>query len=110
MRSWTSRGVPEWSGGDDRYIGRRVLESESVPGVPGYGQHDRKVFREPRQVLGASWAKGRGKTSPLRGCAPPHRAQGAGKWGRGQTLGQMGPKAHPRCMGPRGDGAQPTRA
>ena len=35
MRSWTSRGTPEWSGDEDRYIGRRVLESGIVPGVPG---------------------------------------------------------------------------
>ena len=42
-----SMWLPEWSGGEDRYIGRRVLESGSVPGVPGYGQYDRKVFREP---------------------------------------------------------------
>ena len=39
-------------------------------------------------------------TSPRWAGAPPHRAQGAGKWGRGQTLGQMGPKAHPRFPSP----------
>ena len=68
MRSWTSRGVPEWSGGEDRYIGRRVLESGSVPGVPGYGQHDRKVFRGPWQVL---QGQGEGVNQPTKGlCAP----------------------------------------
>ena len=71
MRSRTSRGVPEWSGGEDRYIGRRVLESGSVPGVPGYGQHDRKVFREPRQVLEGLMGRKQQGTSPWRAAPPP---------------------------------------
>ena len=33
-------------------------------------------------------------TSPRWAGAPATKAQGAGKSGRGQTLGQMGPKAH----------------
>ena len=32
--------------------------------------------------------------------APPTKAQGASKRGGGHTLGQMGPKAHPRCASP----------
>ena len=39
-------------------------------------------------------------TSPRWAGAPPTKAQGASKRKRGQTLGQMGPKAHPRCASP----------
>ena len=35
MRSRTSRGVPEWSGGKDLYIGTMVLATGSVPGITG---------------------------------------------------------------------------
>ena len=35
MRSRTSRGVPEWSGGKDLYIGSMVLATGSVPGITG---------------------------------------------------------------------------
>ena len=71
MRSRTSRGVPEWSGGEDLYIGRRVLESGSVPGVPGYGQHDQKVFRGPRQVLQGLIGQGEGANQPTKGLSGP---------------------------------------
>ena len=30
-----------------------------------------RCFGSPGKCWGASWAKGRGQTSPLRGCAPP---------------------------------------
>ena len=46
--------------GEGRYIGPRVLESGSVPRVPGYGQHDPKVFRGPRQVLQGLMGQGEG--------------------------------------------------
>ena len=71
MRSRTSRGVPEWSDDEDRYIGRRVLESGSVPGVSRYGQHDRKVFREPRQVLGGFMGQGNGENQPTKRLCTP---------------------------------------
>src|SRR3954464_13177333 len=35
MRSWTSRGFPEWPGGKDLYIGIMVLATGSVPGITG---------------------------------------------------------------------------
>ena len=81
MRSRTSRGVPEWFGGEDRYIGRRVLESGIVPGVPGYGQHVRKGFPRPRQALGGLMGQGEGANQPTKGLCqgkgvaalpPPH--------------------------------------
>ena len=31
----------------------------------------RRCFGSPDKCWGASWAKGRGQTSPLKGCAPP---------------------------------------
>ena len=31
MRSWTSRGVPEWSGGKDLYMGSLILVAGKVP-------------------------------------------------------------------------------
>ena len=36
-------------------------------------------------------------TSPRWAGAPPTRPKAQGSEGGGQTLGQMGPKAHPRC-------------
>ena len=48
-----------------------VLESGSVPGVSDYGQHDRKVFRGPRQVLQGLMGQGEGANQPTKGlCAP----------------------------------------
>ena len=35
MRSRTSRGVPEWSGGKDLYMGSPVLATGRVSGVTG---------------------------------------------------------------------------
>ena len=35
MRSWTSRGVPEWSGGKELYIGSAVSAIGKVSGSPG---------------------------------------------------------------------------
>ena len=35
MRSRTSRGVPEWSGGEELYIGSQVSAIEKVLGVTG---------------------------------------------------------------------------
>ena len=74
MRFRTSRGTPEWSGGEDRYIGRRVLESGIVLGVPGDDQRDRKVFRRPRQALGGLIGQGEGahqRAQPLSGLMCP---------------------------------------
>ena len=47
------------------------MESGSVPEVPGYGQHDRKVFRGPRQVLRGLMGQGEEENQPIKGlCAP----------------------------------------
>ena len=84
------------------------MESGSVPEVPGDDQHDRKVFREPRQVLGGFMGQGKGQTSPVRGCAPPHlfpREQGV--WGAPSRVptswlgGQVTQRGDPICPGRR---------
>ena len=58
MRSQTSRGVPEWSGGKDLYIGSLILVTGKVshfigivPGVP-------KGVRGSTSPGGATWAVG----------------------------------------------------
>ena len=98
MRSRTSRGVPERSGGEDRYIGRRVLESGSVPGVPGYGQHDRKVFRGPRQVLHGLMSQGEGENQPTKGWCAPHTLSHV-TWGGGAPPPGLGGKPPPAWLG-----------
>ena len=98
MRSRTSRGVPEWSGGKDLYIGSPVLVTgkvsgfiDNVPGPPGGSRWSTKWGHQPRR---AAWAKcGRGP-APGGLVRPPTKAQGARESGRGQTLGSDGPKAH----------------
>ena len=104
MRSWMSRGVPEWSGGKDLYMGSPVLVTGkvsgfigNVPGPPGGSRGSTKWGHQPQR---AAWAKCGREPAPGGLVRPPQGAQGARKSGRGQTLGQMGPKAHPRCASP----------
>ena len=95
MRSRTSRGVPEWSGGKDLYMGSPVLVTGkvsgfigNVPGPPGGSRGSTKWGHHPRR---AAWAKcGRGP-APGGLVRPPTKAQGAWESGRGQTLGPDGP-------------------
>ena len=95
MRSRTSRGVPEWSGGKDLYMGSPVLVTGkvsgaigNVPGPPGGSQGSTRWGHQPRR---AAWAKcGRGP-APGGLVRPPTKAQGAWESGRGQTLGPDGP-------------------
>src|SRR4051812_49231208 len=100
MRSRTSRGVPEWSGGKDLYIGSMVLATGSVlditgsvPGPPEVSGGPPSGATIPGGLLGLSV----GEDQPQVGWCAPHKAQGARKRGKGQTLGQMGPKAHSWC-------------
>jgi hypothetical protein len=57
---------------EDRYIGRRESESEVFRGYWVVTRRTERGFGGPDKCWGASWAKGREHTSPLRGCAPPH--------------------------------------
>ena len=104
MRSGTSCGVPEWSGGKDLYMGSPVLVTGkvlgaigNVPGPPGGSRGSTKWGHQPRR---AAWAMCRKEPAPGGLVRPPQGAQGAGESGSGQTLGQMGPKAHPGAPPP----------
>src|SRR3954468_21426782 len=62
MRSWTSRGVPEWSGGKELYIGSAVSAIGTsfgvigiVPGPPEGSRGSTGGVHLPR---GATWAIG----------------------------------------------------
>src|SRR5918994_3120009 len=65
LRFRTSRGVPEWSGGKDLYMGSPVLVTGkvsgvigNVPGPPGGSRGSTKWGHQPQK---AAWAKcGRG--------------------------------------------------
>ena len=104
MRSRTSRGVPEWSGGKDLYMGSPVLVTGkvsgvigNVPGPPGGSRGSTKWGHLPRRLHGPSV----GGDQPLGGLVrPPQGVQGARESGRGQILVQMGLKAHLVCASP----------
>ena len=75
MRSRTSRGVPEWSGGKELYIGSAVSAIEKVSGVigivPGPPEGSRGSTEWGHLSRRALWAEvGRG-TSPWWAGAPP---------------------------------------
>ena len=84
MRSRTSRGVPEWSGGKDLYMGSPVLvtgkvsgEIGNVPGPPGGSRGSTKWGHQPQK---AAWAKcGRGP-APGGLVRPPPRPKAQGEW------------------------------
>ena len=74
MRSQTSRGVPEWSGGEDLYIGSQVSAIGKVSGVigivPGVPKGVRGSTGGVHLPRGATWAAW-GRSQPLEGWAPP---------------------------------------
>src|SRR3954465_15549748 len=81
MRSRTSRGVPEWSGGKDLYMGSPVLVTErvsgfigNVPGPPGGARGSTKWDHRPRRAAWATCGRGPAPGGLVR---PPTRAQGA---------------------------------
>ena len=78
MRSRTSRGVPEWSGGEDLYIGSQVSAIGKVSGVigivPGPPEGSRGSTKWGHLPQKVAWAKcGRGP-APRRAGAPPTRS------------------------------------
>ena len=95
MRSRTSRGVPEWSGGKDSYMGSPVLvtgkvsgDIGNVPGPPGGSRGSTRWGHQPQKVV---WAKcGRGP-APRGLVRPPHQVPRRMESGGGQTLGPDGP-------------------
>ena len=100
MRSRTSRGVPEWSGGKDLYMGSPVSGIGTsfgvigiVPGPPegsrgptGWGHLPRGATWAVGGAPWPTWAKGTSPKRPMR--------QDIGK--RGESLRG---KAPPRCLG-----------
>ena len=93
MRSRTSRGVPEWSGGKELYIGSPVLAIEKVSGSP-------VLYRDHRK----------GPGGPPGGATHPRGPHGL-KWEGNQPLvgwcAPHGPPPAPRVGNPRG-GGRPT--
>ena len=75
MRSRTSRGVPEWSGGEDFYIGSPVSATEKVSGVtgivPGPSEGSRGSTGWGHLSRRAPWAEVGGEPSPGGLVRPP---------------------------------------
>ena len=76
MRSRTSRGVPEWSGGEDLYIGSQVLAIGKVLGVigivPGPPEGSRGSTGWGHLSRRAPWAEVGGEPAPSGQVRPPH--------------------------------------
>jgi len=91
MRSRTSRGVPEWSGGKELYMGSRVSAIEKVSGVtgivPGPPEGSRGSTGWGHLSRRAPWAEVGGEPAPGGLVRPP------------------GPPSAPRVGNPRGGGA-----
>src|SRR4051812_22492611 len=107
MRSRTSRGVPEWSGGKDLYMGSPVLVTErvsgfigNVPGPPEGSGGPPSGDTSPGGLRGLS----EGGDHPQVGwCAPPPTgAQGPREWEGGHP--PRGGRGRPPARGARGGG------
>ena len=99
MRSQTSRGVPEWSGGKDLYMGSPVLVTEkvsgsigNVPGPPGGSRGSTKWGHQPRR---AAWAKCVRGPPQVGWCAPPHKGPRRLGFGEGVLPPNLGGKFPP---------------
>ena len=76
MRSRTSRGVLEWSGGKDLYMGSLVLVTGKVLGAIG-----NVMVREGPRLRGPSVG---GDQPQVGWCAPPPRPKAHGRVGGGK--------------------------
>ena len=90
MRSRTSRGVPEWSGGKDLYMGSPVLVTGkvsgaigNVPGPPGGSRGSTRWGHRPQR---AAWAKCGKGPAPRWAGAPPTRGPRRREGGKGETV------------------------
>src|SRR3954463_16412376 len=84
MRSRTSRGVPEWSGGKDLYMGSPVLVTErvsgfigNVPGPPEGSGGPPSGATSPRRLRGPRVG---GDQPQVGWCAPPPRPKAQEEW------------------------------
>ena len=93
MRSRTSRGVLEWSGGKDLYMGSPVLVTGkvsgaigNVPGPPGGSRGSTKWGHQPRRL---AWEKSGKGPAPEWDGVPPTRpkAQLGGEGGNPRRMG-----------------------
>ena len=91
MRSRTSRGVPEWSGGEELYIGSRVSATGRVSGVTGI---------VPDHRMGPGGPPG-GTTHP----GGPHGLKWGGEPAHSGLVRPLGPPPAPRVGNPRVGGA-----
>ena len=107
MRSWTSRGVPEWSGGKDLYMGSPVLVTGKVSGdignVPGPPGGSRGSTKWGHMLQRHTWAKYERAPAPRWARAPPtmahaaRRGEGAnpkGIWALGPICRRVCPLPH----------------
>ena len=123
MRSRTSRGVPEWSGGKDLYIGSPVSAIGTsfgvigiVPGPPegsrgptGWGHLPRGATWAVGGAPWPTWAKGSSPKRPMRLGNPRGKSPQGGRHLRG-ALGRMdsSPPSWPHpFLGVRGKAAPP---
>ena len=93
MRSRTSRGVPEWSGGKDLYMGSPVLVTGkvsgligNVPGPPGGSRGSTKWATSPGGLRGPRVVRDQPLSGLVRLPQGPRRSKG-----EGETLGLDGP-------------------
>ena len=95
MRSRTSRGVPEWSGGKDLYMGSPVLVTEQVSGSPVlYRDHRKGPGGPPGGATypgGPHGLKWRGNQTLVGWCAPP---KGPRRLGLETLGGRCPPRGH----------------
>src|SRR3954466_14930818 len=81
MRSWTSRGVPEWSGGKDLYMGSCHTDTGIVRGhigiVPGPPEGPRGSTGRGHLSRRGSWAGGGREPAQRGGVGRPPRGPGA---------------------------------
>ena len=120
MRSRTSRGVPEWSGGKYLYMGSLILVARKVshfigivPGVPKGVRGSTKGVHQPRgatwAVRGAPWpiwAKGTSPKRPMRQEIRERESPKGGRHLRG-ALGRMDSSLAAPCLGGRAKAAPP---
>ena len=105
MRSRTSRGVPEWSGGEELYIGSAVFAIEKVLGVTGIVQGppegSRGSTRWGHLSRRAPWAEVGREPAPSGLGAPPWASPHAPRVANPRVGGL------PTCLG--GQGTPPGR-